>query len=72
MATTLQKGLLGYDPVEMQLQQQKMWTQLYGQAGSPYEKIGLGLAQIGGTLFGGESASTSKVNILNEVKNKAF
>lgn len=60
MATTLQKGLLGYDPMEMQLQQQKMWSQLYGQAGSPYEKMGIGLAQIGGTLFGGDTAGQSK------------
>lgn len=60
MATTLQKGLLGYDPLEMQLQQQKVWSNLYGQAGSPYEKMGIALGQLGGALFGGETASQSK------------
>lgn len=44
--------LLGYDPREQQLQQQKLWSGLYGAASSPYEKIGLGLGQIGGALFG--------------------
>lgn len=67
MATTLQKGLLGYDPLEMQLQQQKMWSSLYGQAGSPYEKIGIGLAQIGGTLFGGESQAQTQTATLNKI-----
>lgn len=53
MATTsLKKGLLGYDPMEVQMQQQKLWSNMYGQAGSPYEKMGLALGQLGGALFG--------------------
>lgn len=71
MATTLQKGLLGYDPIEMQLQQQKMWSQLYGQAGSPYEKMGIGLAQIGGALFGGDTAGQSKEAAMSKALQSA-
>lgn len=53
MATSsLKKGLLGYDPMEVQMQQQKLWSNMYGQAGSPYEKMGLALGQLGGALFG--------------------
>jgi hypothetical protein len=72
MATTmLQKGLLGYDPIELRAQEQKQWATMYGQAGSPYEKMGIALGQIGGALFGGESASTSKANAINEALAKA-
>lgn len=67
MATTLQKGLLGYDPLEMRLQDQKQWTTLYGQAQNPYERIGIALGQIGGQLFGGETAAQSQVSSLNKV-----
>jgi hypothetical protein len=53
MATkNIYTNLLGYNPYEQQLQQQKLWSGLYSGASSPYEKMGLGLAQIGGTLFG--------------------
>jgi hypothetical protein len=71
MATTLQKGLFGGDPVAMQQAEQQRWATMYGQAGSPYEKIGLGLAQIGGTLFGGESAITTKTNAVNKALQNA-
>jgi hypothetical protein len=72
MATTmLQKGLLGYDPMELRAQEQKQWATLYGQAGSPYEKMGIALGQLGGALFGGESASSSKANAINEALAKA-
>jgi hypothetical protein len=72
MATTmLQKGLLGYDPMELRAQEQKQWATLYGQAGSPYEKMGIALGQLGGALFGGESPAASKANIINEALNKA-
>jgi hypothetical protein len=69
--TTLQKGLLGYDPMELRAQEQKVWSNLYGQAGSPYEKIGLGLAQIGGKLFGGETEAQSRENIVNKALQTA-
>jgi hypothetical protein len=72
MATTmLQKGLLGYDPMELRAQEQKQWATLYGQAGSPYEKMGIALGQLGGAIFGGESTSTSKANAINEALAKA-
>jgi hypothetical protein len=72
MATTmLQKGLLGYDPMELRAQEQKQWATLYGQAGSPYEKMGIALGQLGGALFGGESPGASKANLINEALNKA-
>lgn len=67
MATTLQKGLFGGDPVAMQREEQKIWSNMYGQAGSPYEKMGIGLAQLGGTLFGGESTAQSQTATLNKV-----
>jgi hypothetical protein len=66
MATSLQKGLFGGDPVAMQREEQKIWSNMYGQAGSPYEKMGIALAQIGGTLFGGETAMSSKANAINK------
>lgn len=66
MATSLQKGLFGGDPVAMQREEQKIWSNMYGQAGSPYEKMGIALAQIGGTLFGGENAISSKANAINK------
>lgn len=71
MATTLQKGLLGYDPMEVRAQQQKVWSNLYGQAGSPYEKMGLGLAQLGGALFGGETTAQSKEAAVNKALQTA-
>ena len=71
MATTLQKGLFGGDPVAMQAEQQKIWNQLYGQAGSPYEKMGIALGQLGGTLFGGESTMSSKTNAINKALENA-
>lgn len=49
---SLYTNLLGYDPYERQLQDRKLWAGLYGSASSPYEKMGLGLAQLGSTLFG--------------------
>lgn len=68
MATVdLYKNLLGYDPREQQLQQQKLWAGLYGAAQSPYERMGLALGQLGGTLFGGETAEQGRAGILNKV-----
>lgn len=66
MATTLQKGLFGGDPVEMQYQQQKLWQGAYAGAQNPYEKIGLALGQLGGKLLGGESELQTKANAINE------
>ena len=71
MATSLQKGLFGGDPVAMQREDQKIWSQMYGQAGSPYEKIGIALGQLGGALFGGETPLQTKANAINEAIAKA-
>jgi hypothetical protein len=66
MATTLQKGLFGGDPVEMQMQQQKLWQSAYAGAQNPYEKIGIALGQLGSTFLGGETAFQSKTKAINE------
>ena len=71
MATTLQKGLLGYDPMELQMQQQKVWSNLYGQAGSPYEKMGIALGQLGGALFGGTTPAQTKEAAVNKALQTA-
>lgn len=71
MATSLQKGLFGGDPVAMQREEQKAWSTMYGQAGSPYEKMGIALAQLGGTFFGGESALSSKTSAINKALEQA-
>lgn len=63
----LQKGLLGYDPMEMQILQQKQWQSMYANAQSPYEKMGLALGQLGGALFGAfDSSGDVKAKTLNE------
>lgn len=68
MATyDIYKNLLGYDPREQQLQQQKLWAGMYGQAASPYEKMGIALGQLGGALFGGESAGQTQAATINKV-----
>jgi len=67
-------GLLGYNPREEQLQQQKLWAGLYGQASSPYEKIGIGVGQLGSALIGGlmgESATQKRERTLLTVKEAA-
>jgi hypothetical protein len=70
MATTFAKGLFGVDPAEYSMQQQKLWSNLYAQAGSPYEKMGLALAQIGGTAFGlTETPVDKKIADISKVLN---
>jgi hypothetical protein len=74
IAPSFTTGLLGYNPREEQLQQQKLWAGLYGQAASPYEKIGIGLGQLGGALIGnlmGESATQKRERTLLTVKEAA-
>jgi len=78
MATkNLYTNLLGYDPYERQLQDRKLWAGLYGSASSPYEKMGLGLAQLGGTLFGAltedeEKNPVKQLTKLSEEASKQF
>jgi hypothetical protein len=70
MATTFAKGLFGVDPAEYSMQQQKLWSSLYAQASSPYEKMGIALAQIGGTALGlTETAVDKKVADISKVLN---
>lgn len=70
MATTFAKGLFGVDPAEYSMQQQKLWSNLYAQAGSPYEKMGIALAQIGGTAFGlTETRVDKKIADISKVLN---
>jgi hypothetical protein len=74
IAPNFTTGLLGYNPREEQLQQQKLWAGLYGQASSPYEKIGIGVGQLGGALIGGlmgESATQKRERTLLSVKEAA-
>jgi hypothetical protein len=74
IAPSFTTGLLGYNPREQQLQQQKLWAGLYGQASSPYEKIGIGVGQLGGALIGGlmgESPTQQRERTLLTVKEAA-
>jgi len=74
IAPNFYTGLLGYDPVEQQRQQQKLWAGMYGQASSPYEKIGLGIGQLGGALIGGlmgDSPAQKKEKAVMSVKQAA-
>lgn len=74
IAPSFTTGLLGYNPREEQLQQQKLWANLYGQASSPYEKIGIGIGQLGGALIGGlmgDSPAMKKEKDVMAVKQKA-
>ena len=71
MATTFTKGLFGgVSPQEQQLQQQKLWAGLYGQAASPYEKMGLALAQLGGAALGVDQLG-SKTTAINKILTEA-
>lgn len=71
MATTpFAKSLFGIDPAEYALNQQKLWSNMYAQAGSPYEKMGLALAQIGGTALGlNETPVDKKIADITKVLN---
>lgn len=71
MATTpFARSLFGVDPAEYALNQQKMWSNMYAQAGSPYEKMGLALAQIGGTALGlNETQVDRKIADISKVLN---
>ena len=74
IAPSFTTGLLGYDPLEQQRQQQKMWAGMYGQASSPYEKIGIGIGQLGGALIGGlmgDSPQQKKEKVVADIKQQA-
>lgn len=71
MATTLQKGLFGGDPVAMQQAEKQQWAAMYGQAGSPYEKMGLALAQLGGAVLAPANAIDTKAAAVNKALQNA-
>lgn len=68
MATkNIYSSILGYDPYESQINERKLWSGLYQGAQSPYERMGLALAQLGGNLFGGETREQKEFSSLNDV-----
>ena len=74
IAPSFSTGLLGYDPLEQQRQQQKLWAGMYSQASSPYEKIGMGVGQLGAALVGGLMGDTDqqkKEKAVASIKQKA-
>jgi hypothetical protein len=74
IAPSFTTGLLGYDPLEQQRQQQKLWAGMYGQASSPYEKIGMGVGQLGAALIGGlmgDSPAQKKEKAVADIKQQA-
>jgi hypothetical protein len=73
MATTFTKGLFGgVSPQEQQLAQQKLWQGMYGAASSPYEKMGLALAQLGGAALGiDETGTGGKTAAINKILGEA-
>jgi hypothetical protein len=44
---------------EAELANRKLWQGMYANAGSPYEKMGLALAQLGGTILGVDETGTA-------------
>jgi hypothetical protein len=51
VSKTTYTTLLGYDPREDEIARRKLWAGMYGSAQSPWERVGLGLGQLGGALF---------------------
>jgi hypothetical protein len=74
IAPSFSTNLLGYDPLEQQRQQQKLWAGMYSQASSPYEKIGIGVGQLGAALVGGlmgDSPQQKKEKAVMDIKQQA-
>lgn len=63
-------SLLGYDPREEELARRKLWAGAYASASSPWEKIGLGLSQLGGALFD-KVAGDDKADPVSEINKIA-
>lgn len=68
---TTYSSLLGFDPVEEERNRQKLWAGLYAGASSPWEKVGIGIGQLAGGLFGGESAAQSQAATLQKIAGEA-
>lgn len=71
VSRTTYTSLLGYDPVEEERNRQKLWATLYAGASSPWEKVGIGIGQLAGGLFGGQSTAASQQEQLNKVASEA-
>jgi hypothetical protein len=68
---TTYSSLLGFDPIEEERNRQKLWTSLYAGASSPWEKVGIGIGQLAGGLFGGETTAATQQEQLNKVAAEA-
>lgn len=71
ISRTTYSSLLGYDPVEEERNRQKLWAGLYSGASSPWEKVGIGIGQLAGGLFGGESVAQSQSATLQKIAGEA-
>lgn len=71
VSRTTYSSLLGFDPVEEERNRQKLWTSLYAGASSPWEKVGIGIGQLAGGLFGGQTTAQSQQEQLNKVASEA-
>jgi hypothetical protein len=68
---TTYSSLLGFDPIEEERSRQKLWSSLYSGASSPWEKVGIGIGQLAGGLFGGETTAATQQEQLNKVAGEA-
>lgn len=71
VSRTTYSSLLGFDPIEEERSRQKLWASLYSGASSPWEKVGIGIGQLAGGLFGGENTAAAQQEQLNKVSNDA-
>ena len=71
VSRTTYSTLLGFDPVEEERNRQKLWASLYANAQSPWEKVGIGIGQLAGGLFGGQNTAQAQQEQLNKVANEA-
>jgi hypothetical protein len=68
---TTYSSLLVFDPIEEERSRQKLWSSLYSGASSPWEKVGIGIGQLAGGLFGGETTAATQQEQLNKVAGEA-
>lgn len=71
VSRTTASSLLGYDPIEEERNRQKLWASLYAGASSPWEKVGIGIGQLAGGLFGGQNVAQSQQATLSKVAAEA-
>jgi hypothetical protein len=67
------KGLFGYDPYEIQMQQQQRLMQPIAQATNPYERIGAGLGTLlGASLFDIQDPRLARAAKLNNIMKQVM